>query len=57
MFHKDAFWRIYVATNNKTYLSLHVKFLIFLSDFDQMLNFMKDFYKSLQYQICWKSVR
>ena len=57
MFHKDAFWRIYVATNNKTYLSLHVKFLIFLSDFDQMWNFMKDFYKSFQYQISWKSVR
>jgi len=25
MLHKDALWRIYVATNNKTYLSLNVR--------------------------------
>jgi len=43
MLHKDALWRIYVATNNKTYLSLNVKFPTFLSDCDYMWNFMKDF--------------
>jgi hypothetical protein len=45
MLHKDAFWRIYVATNNKNYSSLHENFLIYLSDFDQMWNFIKFFLK------------
>ena len=43
---KMLLWRIYVATNNKPYLDLHVKFHIFLSDSNQIstlpiLNFME----------------
>jgi hypothetical protein len=57
MLHKDAFWRIYVATNDKSCLSLHVKFPVFLSDVDQMWDFMKDFHKCFQYQIWRKSVK
>jgi len=33
---KMLLWRIYVASNNKTYLGLHVKFHTFLSDSNQI---------------------
>jgi hypothetical protein len=33
---KKKKWRIYVASNNKTYLGLHEKFHIFLSDSNQI---------------------
>jgi hypothetical protein len=32
---KNNLWRIYVASNNKTYLDIHVKFHTFLSDSNQ----------------------
>jgi hypothetical protein len=46
---------IYVAGNNKTYLGLHVKWLIFLSDFNQIWSFSTCFNKSPKYQISPKS--
>jgi hypothetical protein len=40
-------WRFYIASNNQTYLGLHVKCPIFLSDFTQILIFSADFDKSI----------
>jgi hypothetical protein len=35
------------------YISLHVKYLLFLSDFKDIWIFSKDFRKMLKYQISW----
>jgi hypothetical protein len=43
-------WRIYVASNNRTYFGLHVKCPIFFFDFNQIHIFSTDLIKS-QYQI------
>jgi hypothetical protein len=45
-FKEDFLWPFNFAGKNKTYLGLDVKFPIFLSDFNQILNFSTDFYKS-----------
>jgi len=47
-----SFLRFYVrAKTTLTYFSLHVNCRIFLSDFQQILIFSRDFSKSFQYQI------
>jgi hypothetical protein len=47
--------QIYFADNNKTYLGLHVKCLIFLLNLNQTRIFPTYFRKILKYQISWKS--
>jgi hypothetical protein len=47
-------WRFNIAGNNETYLGL-VKWLIFLSDSNQILNFSVGFRKSIKYKILQKS--
>jgi hypothetical protein len=47
--------RFNVASSIETYWGLHVKFPIFLSDFDRVWMFSTDFYKRLQCQILRKS--
>ena len=39
------------------YIGLHVKYLLFLSDFNETLVFSADIRKTLKYHIPWKSVR
>jgi len=39
------------------YIDLHVKFSLFLSDFDNMWIFTTDFGKILKHQISWKSIQ
>jgi hypothetical protein len=41
----------------KIYIVLHVKYQIFLSDFNQTWTFSRYWRKILQYQISWKSVK
>jgi hypothetical protein len=43
--------RFHVASNNKTYLDLHVKYPVFLPDFNQVRIFSTHFHKSPQYQL------
>jgi len=38
-------WRMYVASNKKAYLGLHVKGPIFLFDFNEIFNLPADFHK------------
>lgn len=38
-------WQLNVPGNNKTYLDLHLKFLMLLPDFNQIWIFMTDFLK------------
>jgi len=47
MLHKTALWRVYVASNYKTYLGLHVKSSMFLFDFNENFNLPTDFHKRL----------
>ena len=53
--HKMPLWRIYVSGNTKMYLRPHVKYLIFLPDFNQICTFSTDFHSSPQNQISRKS--
>ena len=39
------------------YKGLHVKYPLFLSDFNKTGNFSKDFPNILKYQISWKTVQ
>ena len=39
-------WRIYVTGSNRTYLGLHVRCPILLSDFNNMWIFSRDFHES-----------
>jgi hypothetical protein len=39
------------------YIGLHVKYLLFLPDFNETLNFLTDFQKILKYQILQKPVQ
>jgi hypothetical protein len=42
---------VYISGNNETYLGVHVKRLIFSSDFNQIWTFSIDILKSFQYQV------
>jgi hypothetical protein len=41
----------------KIYVSLHVKYALFLSNFDETCIFLTDFRKIVKYQTSWKSVQ
>jgi hypothetical protein len=41
---------------SKVYIGLHVKYLLFLSDFNKTWSFSKSFRKILKYETPWKSV-
>ena len=43
--------------DKKMYAGLHVKYLLFMSDFNKTWIFSIDFRKILKYQISWKSFR
>jgi hypothetical protein len=42
---------------SKMYIGLHVKYPLFLSDFNETWIFLIDIWKMLEYQISWKSVQ
>jgi hypothetical protein len=39
----------------KMYIGLHVKYRLFMSDFNEILNLLKGFRKIIEYEISWKS--
>ena len=41
---------------DQKYIGLHVKYLLFLSSFNETWIFLTDFWKILKYQISWKSI-
>jgi len=41
----------------KTYIDLHVNYLLFLSDLNETWSILKDLQKILKYHILWKSAR
>jgi hypothetical protein len=49
-------WWLNVASNNKTYIHIHVQFLTLFPDFNQIWVFLADFYTHPQYQTSWKSI-
>jgi hypothetical protein len=55
-------WSISNCKSNKAkmikmYIGLHVKYLLFLSDFNETLIFSAPFRKTLKYEVSWKSVQ
>ena len=62
IFYTTFVWNVSHATKkwaryDKIYVGLHVEYLLFLSDFNENLNFPDRFSKILKYQISWKSVQ
>jgi len=53
--HSKKNWLRYYHTC--TYIGLHVKYPLFLSNFNETWIFLKDLKKILNYQILWKSVQ
>ena len=54
---KMVLWLIFVASNSKMYFGLHVRCVIFLSDFNRIWIRSTDFHKSSIYHISQKSVQ
>ena len=54
LFHKR---HEYSRILSKMYIGLHVKYSLFLSDFNETSIFSKDFRKILEYKISWKFVQ
>ena len=52
--HSKKKWARY---DKKMYISLHVKYPLFLSDFNDAWIFLTDFWKIPKYKISWKSVQ
>ena len=52
-----SFWEELSKIWSKMYIGHHVKYLLFLSDFNETWICLRDFQKILKYQIGWKSVQ